>query len=265
MEGLMLLWTALAGACVGSFTNVVAWRWPRQESVVYPGSHCPRCGHAVRWHDNLPVLGWLLLRGHCRDCQATISHRYPVVECLSAGLWLSALAVSSAGGGGLPAWLLPWAGFALVAVLLPLVPIDLDHMWLPEPLCRWGVLIGAVISICGGPGLLSDHLMAAVLALLLLEGFSFLAEKLIGQPALGLGDAKLAALGGAWLGMIGIAVAMGLAVVSGAVVGCLGRLCGQLGPRQPFPFGPFIALGLWMVWLTGPLWWWDQWQGLLGL
>ena len=63
MEGLILAWTGLLGACVGSFTNVVAWRLPRQESVVFPGSHCPKCGHAIRWHDNLPLLGWLLLRG----------------------------------------------------------------------------------------------------------------------------------------------------------------------------------------------------------
>ena len=89
MEGLILVWTGLLGACVGSFTNVVAWRLPRQESVVFPGSHCPKCGHAIRWYDNLPLLGWLLLRGRCRDCDAAISWRYPAVEALSAGLWIS--------------------------------------------------------------------------------------------------------------------------------------------------------------------------------
>ena len=103
MEGVMpLIWAALLGACVGSFTNVVVWRLPRGESVVFPGSHCPKCGHAIRWHDNLPLLGWLLLRGRCRDCQAPISWRYPAVEALSAALWLSALAVADNGGGDLP-------------------------------------------------------------------------------------------------------------------------------------------------------------------
>ena len=174
MEGLILAWTGLLGACVGSFTNVVAWRLPRQESVVFPGSHCPKCGHAIRWHDNLPVLGWLLLRGHCRDCDAAISWRYPAVEALSAGLWISALLVWPGAGGGLPDLWLPWAGLPLIALLLPLVLIDLDHLWLPEPLCRWGV----------------------VLALLLLEGLS--------------------------------------------------------------------ALGIWLVWLTGPQWWWSTWLMLLG-
>ena len=112
MQGLVL---ALFGACVGSFTNVVAWRLPRQESVVVPGSHCPRCGHAVRWHDNLPIFGWLLLLGRCRDCRSPISVRYPVVEALSAGLWLSAAYVQPSGGGGLP----PWEGPGLVSRALP--------------------------------------------------------------------------------------------------------------------------------------------------
>ena len=137
MEGLILAWTGLLGACVGSFTNLVAWRLPRQESVVFPGSHCPKCGHAIRRHDNLPLLGWLMLRGHCRDCDAAISWRYPAVEALSAGLWISALLVWPGAGGGLPDLWLPWAGLPLIALLLPLVLIDLDHLWLPEPLCRW--------------------------------------------------------------------------------------------------------------------------------
>ena len=182
MEGLILAWTGLLGACVGSFTNVVAWRLPRQESVVFPGSHCPKCGHAIRWHDNLPVLGWLLLRGRCRDCDAVISWRYPAVEALSAGLWISALLVWPGAGGGLPDLWLPWAGLPLIALLLPLVLIDLDHLWLPEPLCRWGLVLGLLVSTAAGIPVLASHLIAAVLALLLLEGLSALAERLLGQP-----------------------------------------------------------------------------------
>ena len=93
---------------------------------------------------------------------------------------------------------------------------------------------------------------------------SALDERLLGQPALGLGDAKLAVLVGVWLGLEGIAAAMALAVVSGALVGSTARLSGRLGPREPFPFGPFIALGIWLVWLTGLQWWWSTWLMLLG-
>ena len=264
MEGLIqVLWVVSIGACVGSFTNVVVWRLPRSESVVFPSSHCPRCGHSVRWHDNLPVLGWMLLLGRCRDCSAPISWRYPVVEASSAGLWLSAWLVMEGGGGGLPGGLLPWAGLPLVALLLPLVLIDLDHMWLPEPLCRWGVISGLLLSLSGGVSLVADHVIGAALALLVLEGLSGLAERVIGQPALGLGDAKLAAMGGAWLGFQGIAVAMAIAVFSGAVVGSIGRFTGRLKARQAFPFGPYIALGIWLVWVMGAEWWWALWLEML--
>ena len=182
MQGIVL---ALFGACVGSFTNVVAWRLPRQESVVVPGSHCPRCSYVVRWHENLPILGWLLLLGPCRDCRSPIGVRYPVVEALSAGLWLSAVYVQPSGGGGLSLAALLWAGLPLIALLLPLVVIDFDHMWLPEPLCRWGVLVGLSISTTAGLAVFVDHLIATVLALLALESISALAERLVGKPALG--------------------------------------------------------------------------------
>ena len=141
------------------------------------------------------------------------------MEALSAGLWISALVVWPGAGGGLPDLWLPWAGLPLIALLLPLVLIDLDHLWLPEPLCRWGVVLGLLVSTAAGIAVLANHLIAA---------------------------------------------AMALAVVSGALVGSIARLSGRLGPREPFPFGPFIALGIWLVWLTGPQWWWSTWLMLLG-
>ena len=138
----------------------------------------------MRWHDNLPIFGWLLLLGRCRDCRSPISVRYPVVEALSAGLWLSAVYVQPGGGGGLSTAVLPWAGLPLIALLLPLVLIDFDHMWLPEPLCRWGVLVGLAISATAGRPVFVEHLIATVLALLALESLSALAERLVGKPAL---------------------------------------------------------------------------------
>jgi len=265
---------ALVGACIGSFLNVVAWRLPRQESVVWPGSHCPNCGHAVRWHDNLPVLGWLLLQGRCRDCHWRIPVRYPLVELLTAGLWLTA--IPAVGLGAPPAQATTaqminlTGGVVLVSLLMALTLIDLDHLWLPEPLCRAGVVSGwvtvtwmAASSTPFAADRLLAHLLGACAGLLVLEGISNLAERALGQPALGLGDAKLAAMGGAWLGPLGLAVSMMLAVLGGAVVGSAARLSGRLGPREPFPFGPFIAAGIWLVWLKGAPWWWQLWIQLL--
>jgi len=269
----LALLAAVIGACVGSFLNLVAWRLPRDESVVLPPSHCPRCGSRLRWFENLPLLGWLLLRGRCGHCGAPIAPRYPLVELLSAGLWVAALQAALAGtpdglGPQPAAWQLALAGWLLLSWLLPLTLIDLDRLWLPEPLCRNGLLLGlavsAAIGFSQGPAVgravLFHHLLAAGVGLLGFEAVAGLAHKLIGQPALGLGDAKLAALLGAWLGLTGVGLSVVLAVIGGAVVGGLARLSGRLGRRQPFPFGPFLTAAAALVWLAGH----RPWLTLLG-
>jgi len=255
---------AVLGACVGSFLNVVAWRLPRQESLLWPASHCPRCGATLAWHDNVPVLGWLLLAGRCRSCHQPIAPRYPLVELLCAGLWVAVLLAPPAPLGPRPdPWLLLLAGWVLVSWLVPMVLIDLDSLWLPEPLLRWGVVVGlaftALLGLQQDPAiarsLLLSHLVAVALGLLGFEAVSLLAERALGQPALGLGDAKLAALMGAWLGPAGLGVAVALAVFGGALVGGAARLAGRLKRHEPFAFGPFLAAGTLAVWLLGTAPW----------
>ena len=262
---LLAIGVALMGACVGSFLNVVAWRLPRQESVVLPPSHC-----RLAWFENLPVLGWLALRGRCRHCGAPISPRYPAVELLCGGLWVAVLLATPPLAGGAPwfgsgpiDWWLIAAGWLLASLLLPMVLIDLDHLWLPEPLCRWGLVLGLVLTaIAGyrqgaavGGAQLLDHLIAAAAGLLAMEGLSALAQKLMGKPALGLGDAKLTALLGAWLGLYAMALAVFLAFLSGALLGSALMLVGRLKRGQPFPFGPYLAAGGLAVWIGGAPWW----------
>ena len=161
---------ALIGACFGSFLNLVAWRLPREESILLPPSHCPHCGSRLRWYENVPVLGWLWLRGRCGHCGAPIAIRYPLVELLSAGLWVACLQATPAAMGPRPlAWLVVLAGWLLLSWLLPLLLIDLDYLWLPEPLCRVGLLLGlGMTAIIGfqqgeavGRALLFHHLLAA--------------------------------------------------------------------------------------------------------
>lgn len=291
---LLAIGVALIGACVGSFLNVVAWRLPRQESLVLPPSHCPHCGTRLAWFENIPVLGWLVLAGRCRHCGAPISARYPAVELLCAGLWVAVLVTTpllgsttgtpALGGSSPLAAALPWlgggpidwwlvaAGWLLASLLLPMVLIDLDHLWLPEPLCRWGLLLGlALTAIAGyrqgaaaGGAQLLDHLIAAAAGLLAMEGLSALAQKLMGKPALGLGDAKLTALLGAWLGLYAMAVAVFLAFLSGALLGSALMLIGRLKRGQPFPFGPYLAAGGLAVWIGGARWWGQVLGGAFG-
>jgi leader peptidase (prepilin peptidase)/N-methyltransferase len=267
----LVLIAALFGACVGSFLNVVVWRLPRQESLLFPGSHCPRCGSALRWFENVPVLSWLLQAGRCRHCRGSIAGRYPLVELLTAGLWVAnCLATPSAMGSDPHPLLLLLAGWLLLSWLIPLTLIDLDQLWLPEPLCRVGLLLGlgctAVLGLDqgfdSGRLLLFHHLLAAAAGLLGFEAVSALAERLIGRPALGLGDAKLAALLGAWLGLTGLGLTVALAVFAGALLGLLGRITGRLARHQPFPFGPFLTAAGSAVWLLGHGFWLKQ-LGLL--
>jgi leader peptidase (prepilin peptidase)/N-methyltransferase len=261
-----VLLAALLGACVGSFLNVVAWRLPRGESLLGPGSHCPRCGTPLAWFENLPLLSWLGLRGRCRHCHAGIALRYPLVELLTAGLWVAALAARPASMGPQPQpVLLLLAGWLLLSWLIPLSLIDVDRLWLPESLCRIGLLLGlgctALLGWLQSPALarelLFEHLLAAGVGLLGFEAVSAVGERLAGRPALGLGDAKLAALLGAWLGLSGLGISVVLAVVWGAAVGVLGRLSGRLGRHQPLPFGPFLAAAGAAVWLLGRGLWLD--------
>lgn len=257
---------ALLGACVGSFVNVVAWRLPRGESFIAPRSHCPRCGSTLAWFELVPVLSFLVLDRRCGHCDQPIPWRYPLVEILSAFLWVAMVVAHPPLPGG-PTTLTLVAGWLLVSWLLPLVLIDLDQLWLPEPLCRWGLLLGLVITAAVGAlqgasqlrELLLDHLLAAAVGLLALEALSGLGALLLGRPALGLGDAKLAAMLGAWLGLGGLLLTLLLAFVMGAFVGSVARLVGRLGPLQPFAFGPFLAAAGVVIWLGGV----DPWMSAL--
>lgn len=163
---LQLVWVAMLGACTGSFLNVVVYRLPRGKSVVYPPSACPACGHAIRWHDNVPVFGWLLLRGRCRDCRAPISPRYPLVEAAVAAMFaVLALVEPVWGGVNLPhaladapiltpaeLWVIAGYHGVLLCVLLALGLIELDgdnqgsnrFVW---GLVLWSVLLGLAVPV----------------------------------------------------------------------------------------------------------------------
>ena len=182
-------------------------------------------------------------------------------ENIVAGLGVLTLFARPGGLGPTPdPVLVVLAGWLLIGWLIPLALVDLEQMWLPEPLCRWGLVCGlAVTAVVGGlqgsssaSRLVLEHLLAVALGLLGFEATTALASRLFGRPALGLGDAMLAALIGAWLGPLGLGLAVALAVISGALLGVLGRLSGRLSRHQAIPFGPFLVLGTLGLWVLGP-------------
>lgn len=201
------------GLVFGSFLNVVIYRLPRGESVAFPGSHCPSCGAAIRPLDNLPVLGFLLLGGKARCCKAPISPRYPLVELLGGllGGALIQVAVLTL-PPDTPLWqaaLLFTAELALGLGLIAAAFIDLSHMYLPDSITLGGTVLGLLsVPIRPGAGWLESLLGAAVGFLLVWLPFDLLHRWLRGKPGMGLGDAKLVMLAGAWFGYQGALFAL---------------------------------------------------------
>ena len=241
-EGLVLLALAAAGGlAVGSFLNVVAWRLPRGESLVAPGSHCPGCDHAVRPYDNVPLLSWLLLGGRCRDCRARISPRYPLVEATTAALALAVVATQRGAHDVL-------LGLALVVLLVPIALIDLDHRIIPNRLTAAGALAALAIGLATEPSALPEQLIAGAAA-----GGFLLATALARPGGMGMGDVKLAGMLGLFLGR-DAAVALLVALLAGALVGGVviaGRGV-RRGRKTAIPFGPFLAAGGVVALLAGP-------------
>lgn len=239
----LLMLTALAalgGLLVGSFVNVVVWRLPRGESLVAPGSHCPCCTAAVRPYDNVPVLSWMALRGRCRDCRTRISARYPLVEALCA---VVAVAVVLASDGTRELLL----GLALTAVLVPIALIDLDHRLIPNVLTLAGACAALAIGMATDPAGVPEQLLAGAAA-----GGFLLAAALARPGGMGMGDVKLAAVLGLFLGW-DVGVALLVALLAGTLVGLvvIARRGVAEGRRTALPFGPFLALGGMVALLAG--------------
>jgi leader peptidase (prepilin peptidase)/N-methyltransferase len=230
------------GLLVGSFLNVMIARLPADESLVRPRSHCPHCGHGIRFYDNVPVLSWLLLRGRCRDCRESISARYPLVEALTGAL--CALAVVAKGGDE-DALL----AVAFVLVLVPVAFIDLDHRIIPNRILLPGAVAAVVILAVTDPERLPEHLIAGGAA-----GLFFLLAALAYPSGLGMGDVKLAAVMGLYLGS-SVVPALLVALLAGSLVGVtiIARDGVAAGRKTAVPFGPFLALGALVGLFWGPL------------
>lgn len=231
--------TAL-GAVIGSFLNVVTHRVLLRRSLVHPGSRCPSCDSDVAPYDNVPVVSWLMLRGRCRRCEVRISPRYPAVELLTA-MAFGSIAAARGFDGDLVLEL------PLVACLIALAGVDLDHRLLPNrivyPMAAYGLVATAVVD----SGHLVEHLIAGAGA------FGFLFAAVLAYPrGMGMGDVKLAGAMGLYLGL-SIVPAMLVAFVSGSMVG-LGIIAreGAAGRKKAVPFGVFLALGGLVGVLAGP-------------
>lgn len=229
------------GAAIGSFLNVVAYRLPRKESLVRPPSRCPGCDATIKAYDNVPVFGWLWLRGRCRQCKTKISPRYPIVEATTAGLAIAvALTQSSAHALVLD--------FALIAVLVPVALIDFDHRLIPNKITLPAAVLAVALGLVTRPAGVPEQLISGLAASTFLLVFVLLYPR-----GMGMGDVKLAGVLGLYLGRsVAVALLGGVlvATIVGAVV--MARVGVERGRKTAIPFGPFLALGGVVAMFVGP-------------
>jgi len=268
-EPALLLLAGVLGLVVGSFLNVVIHRLPRMMeadwqqqaaelrgepppererfNLLTPRSRCPHCGTAIRpWH-NLPVIGWLALRGRCAHCRAPISVRYPIVEALTGLLAAAAIAAYGATPAGLGALLLT---FALVALAF----IDLDTQLLPDDLTLPLLWLGLLFNLWGTFAPLQDAVIGAIAGYGILWSVYWLFKLLTGKEGMGYGDFKLLAALGAWFGWQALPAIVLLASAVGAAVGIAMIVRVRHKRETPIPFGPYLAgAGLLALYFAQPL------------
>jgi len=220
------------GLAIGSFLNVCAYRWPNEQSVVSPPSHCPACGSTIRWYDNVPVLGWLWLRGRCRACESPISVQYPLVELATGLIWAGAFAAHG------PAWE-SLRGAVFLTILLGIALADARYYIIPDEFSIGGTVLGlASAFLPGGVGWLEAAIGAAV-GFAVLWAIGRLGKLAFRKDAMGGGDIKMMAMVGAFLGAPGVLLTLFLGAALGALIfGPISYRTGKL-----VPFGIFLAAG----------------------
>jgi leader peptidase (prepilin peptidase)/N-methyltransferase len=243
---LLTVLVTLLGLAVGSFLNVVIWRLPRRESLSSPASACPKCGQPIRPRDNMPVVSWLILRGRCRDCGAPISARYPAIELLTGALFAAVALRFGFDGGG--AWAIP-AFLYLAAAAVALAFIDIDTHTLPNrivlPSLAVGLVLLAVASAATGDwgSLLRASAGAAIL-------FTFYLVLALAYPkGMGLGDVKLAAVLGLYLGWLGwgsLLIGAFAAFLLGGIYAIALIISRRATRSSGIPFGPWMLAGAWV-------------------
>ena len=230
-----LVLAGLLGACIGSFLNVVIYRLPLGQSLVTPPSRCPKCGYRLKFYDNIPVFGWLLLGGRCRACKNRISIQYPIVELITAVLCVIVVWVTPPGP-------LLVSRLLLLFILIALFGIDLEHQILPNAITLPGIVTGLMLSAIAPPGI-KDAVIGVVVGggiLYAIAGAYYLWRR---EEGMGMGDVKMLAMLGAFLGWKAVLVTVILASFAGAFVGLAMTAVQRGSMKYALPFGTFLAIG----------------------
>ena len=250
----------IAGLCIGSFLNVIIYRFPNNLSIIKPRSFCPKCNTQLTWRENIPFLSWFIQGGKCKTCKTTISFRYPLIELLTGSLFTiflnSSPSLYSSSSNLFFNTLFSWV---FLSLLVCISFIDIDNLWIPQGLVNFGFISGSLglifLSIFGNEFIdfvfLFKGLATSLISFFIFEIFRRVAKYIFNKDAIGKGDSKLVAMLALWLGPIGTLFAVGFSYVFAAIYCFVGLSMNFLRYRQAIPFAPFISLGGLTVWFLG--------------
>ena len=251
--GINVVLIFILGLIVGSFSNVCIYRIPRNESMIYPASHCPKCRSSIRPIDNIPLLSYILLKGKCRNCGSKISIQYPVVEFLTGIIYIFIFLIY-----GLTLQSLIY--IILSSALIIIAFIDLNEQIVPDIISLPGIVIGLILSFFVPYISFINSVLGVVVGGGIILVIGLVGSVIFKKEAMGGGDVKLAAMIGAFLGWKYTIISLFLGFFLGALVGIFLILLKIKSKEDMVPFGPFIALGsfitlLWgekiLLWYTG--------------
>ena len=234
---------ALLGLCVGSFLNVCIHRLPLKQSVVSPRSRCPKCGYMLRWYDNMPVLSYVMLRARCRSCGTPISLQYPLIEVITAIVFVAHWYAFG------PTVMLP-VRLVFGSALIVLFMIDLEHQILPDVITLPGIVSGVALSLVLPPGPV-ESLLGVLVGGGLLWGIAELWYRLRKVEAMGFGDVKMLAMVGGWLGIKMVMMTFVLASMMGGLVGVVLIASRRADMATKVPFGTMLAVAALIASLYG--------------
>ena len=254
------LYAFIIGSCIGSFINVVVYRFTHDLSIIRPRSFCPKCKTKLTWRENIPLISWLILRGRCKNCDTSISIRYPLVELTTAILFVVFINSSpSFYSSNSDLFFNIFFSWIFLSLLICIALIDIDSFWIPQGLINFGFLSGflGLIFI----GLFNNKfidfyflllgLSSSAISFFIFESLRYLAKYIFKRDAIGKGDSKLVAMLALWLGPIGILLAVGISYIFAAIYCLIGLSLNLVRFRQVIPFAPFLSLGGLLIWLIG--------------
>ncbi len=239
------LFLVLASPFVGSFLGLIVNRRPHSGKFVFDRSRCCSCERTLAFADLIPIASYVASKGRCRYCGVKIGFTYPAMEMATLTIAITSVALSQPS--------MSWLSILLGWWLLALSAIDFREYLLPDSMTYPLIAIGLTLSLIRDPQSMPDHLIGAVVGYLIFYGIAWAYRRLRGRDGLGMGDAKLFAAAGAWLTWEGLSPVLMVASLGGLAYALLMRSPQKLGATQAIAFGPFLALGFWIVWLlTSP-------------